>query len=953
MALRFRTIFPYTLPGVLALIGWWWYVTRKRGRESNHDKAKLTTTPEPVTKAGGDHHAATEEHQNVNTTAELTNARERNHDESVGKPSELVPALQVECSEPPDVPVSSSCLLMDGLDTNMEKDARKVLLDPSPRSPEVLFMSNVQGPLQTSPKMEKEGYLHQMMDKISTDPSETRQPSVCNLAKPPVPFPIPNSSVKLEAGEDNDDVLPNLSSAASTESEQPVSDHHTMERPEPEGENAGNLSEPPCFKTALGNVSTSPFLIPTGLRQESEQESQAQKDTTFTKNGLPADLVEKSVDLDEIEEAAAGLISEVITAAKQELFSSQLDLCAGGVCSVGAVGSKLVTPTVDMPVLSKVEDVQDGEQVGGEVRQVAEEKHLMSETDIAQKNVLPKERAVGDFNKLDCEHDRHQFKAELPSSIVSRKSLEEAKLTAEDSGCHSEDGAGGEELPESGATLHRLINHEDSLNNCVVTKVNSELSCEEKHMEPKTVQRESGTKASDPRECIKAVHRDKSQTFTEELQPAATFPPQELNATAEDSDCSVCHSDGVEGEDQLHAVVTRTLENQETDAQHNSVTGESSFEQEPSHRHRPQGHQGTKLTYANGGRAEEGADGNAQLLLEMEFDHSGGSDVNSMDSNDSGCTAGGVDGQSKDGAALNTTSDKTELTIWEIQVPKHLVGRLIGRQGRYVSFLKQTSGAKIYISTLPYTQDFQICHIEGNQQQVDKALNLIGKKFKELDLRNLYVPPPPPLTLPSLPITSWLMLPDGVTVDVLVVNIVNAGHMFVQQHTHPTCHVLRNMDQQMFLLYSQPGIPTLTPPLEVGIICAAPAVDGAWWRAQVVAYFEETNEVEIRYVDYGGYERVKIEALRQIRSDFVSLPFQGTEVLLDNIMPLPGEDHFSEEANTAMDEMTRGAALLAQVTGYDNSGVPLIHLWSIVGEEVLFINRILVEKGHAQWIENY
>lgn len=44
---------------------------------------------------------------------------------------------------------------------------------------------------------------------------------------------------------------------------------------------------------------------------------------------------------------------------------------------------------------------------------------------------------------------------------------------------------------------------------------------------------------------------------------------------------------------------------------------------------------------------------------------------------------------------------------------QHLVGRLIGKQGRYVSFLKQTSGAKIYISALPYTQNVQICHIEG------------------------------------------------------------------------------------------------------------------------------------------------------------------------------------------------------------------------------------------------
>ncbi|XP_038670458.1 A kinase (PRKA) anchor protein 1b [Scyliorhinus canicula] len=937
MALRFRTIFPYTLPGVLALIGWWWYVTRKRGRESSRDKAKPTTAPEPVAKAGGEHRVAAEDHQNFITVAEVTNVRERNPDERRVKPPGSVPALRVESAEPPDLPGSVSYLLTDGLDASMRKDAQKVLLDPSPRSPEVLFMSNVQSPLQTSPKVEKESCLHQLLDKISIDPSETRQRLVCDMVKSPAPFPVPNSSVNLEAEVGNGDVLPNLSSAVSTKCEQPVSDHHTMERPEPEGENAGQLSEPPCFKSTLSGVSISPFLISTRLCQGPEQESQSLKEASLS-NSLPADPAEKGGDLDEIEEAAAGLISEVISAAKQEFVSSQLDPCAGG------AGSESATPAVDAPVSSEAEDSQIGEQVGGEARQVSDKRHPVGnlvETDIAQKNVYKKEKGLGDSAKLDCERARRQFNAELPASVASsRKSVDEASLAAEDSGCHSEDGAGGEDVLEGGAALRSLTKNEDSLNNCVVTKVNSELSCEEKLAEPRAAPGESGS--------VKAAHRDRSPSSTQEPQPAAAFPSEELNATAENSDCSVCPSDGAEGEDLLCTMVARAPENQKADAHHNSLTEGSSLEQDPKHRHRPLGQPGTKLTYANGVRAEEGADGNAQLLLEMEFDHSGGSDVNSMDSNDSGCNAGGVEG-----AALNATPDKTELTVWEIQVPKHLVGRLIGKQGRYVSFLKQTSGAKIYISTLPYTQDFQICHIEGNQQQVDKALSLIGKKFKELDLRNLYVAPPPPMTLPSLPITSWLMLPDGVTVDVLVVNIVNAGHMFLQQHTHPTCHVLRNMDQQMFLLYSQPGIPTLTPPLEVGIICAAPAVDGAWWRAQVVAYFEETNEVEIRYVDYGGYERVKIEALRQIRSDFVSLPFQGTEVLLDNIMPLPGEDHFSEEANAAMDGMTHGAALLAQVTGYDNSGVPLINLWSIVGEEVLFLNRILVEKGHAQWIENY
>lgn len=33
----------------------------------------------------------------------------------------------------------------------------------------------------------------------------------------------------------------------------------------------------------------------------------------------------------------------------------------------------------------------------------------------------------------------------------------------------------------------------------------------------------------------------------------------------------------------------------------------------------------------------------------------------------------------------------------------------------------------------------------------------------------------------------------------------------------------------------------------------------------MVAAYEDTNEVEIRYVDYGGYKRVKVDVLRQIR----------------------------------------------------------------------------------------
>lgn len=73
---------------------------------------------------------------------------------------------------------------------------------------------------------------------------------------------------------------------------------------------------------------------------------------------------------------------------------------------------------------------------------------------------------------------------------------------------------------------------------------------------------------------------------------------------------------------------------------------------------------------------------------------------------------------------------------------------------------------------------------------------------------------------------------------------------------HIECLFHRKSMLQLYLLFLS---------CAVGVICAAPGAEGAWWRAQVITFYKETSEVEIRYVDYGGYDRVKVESLRQIR----------------------------------------------------------------------------------------
>ena len=66
-------------------------------------------------------------------------------------------------------------------------------------------------------------------------------------------------------------------------------------------------------------------------------------------------------------------------------------------------------------------------------------------------------------------------------------------------------------------------------------------------------------------------------------------------------------------------------------------------------------------------------------------------------------------------------------------------------------------------------------------------------------------------------------------------------------------------------------------PVVLNSVCAAPC-EGGWYRCQIVSYDEETNSCDVKYLDYGGYASLSVDSLKQIRTDFLSLPFQAIEV---------------------------------------------------------------------------
>lgn len=51
---------------------------------------------------------------------------------------------------------------------------------------------------------------------------------------------------------------------------------------------------------------------------------------------------------------------------------------------------------------------------------------------------------------------------------------------------------------------------------------------------------------------------------------------------------------------------------------------------------------------------------------------------------------------------------------------------------------------------------------------------------------------------------------------------------------------------------------------------------------------DESKLCDVKFVDYGGYMTMPVSLLRQIRFDFVNLPFQAAECYLAGVKPANG-----------------------------------------------------------------
>jgi A-kinase anchor protein 1 len=133
----------------------------------------------------------------------------------------------------------------------------------------------------------------------------------------------------------------------------------------------------------------------------------------------------------------------------------------------------------------------------------------------------------------------------------------------------------------------------------------------------------------------------------------------------------------------------------------------------------------------------------------------------------------------------------------------------------------------------------QICTVEGRRDQINKCLQMLRRRFPPSRFPDLNLKPvlPPPVLPPSpvdplggpqptpvrvspplhhvCPVVLQLSLPESVRCEAVLSAMVDAGHFFLQQPTHPSFASLERLDYYMLGIYSQTvGIPELPKPCD-------------------------------------------------------------------------------------------------------------------------------------------
>jgi hypothetical protein len=113
--------------------------------------------------------------------------------------------------------------------------------------------------------------------------------------------------------------------------------------------------------------------------------------------------------------------------------------------------------------------------------------------------------------------------------------------------------------------------------------------------------------------------------------------------------------------------------------------------------------------------------------------------------------------------------------------------------------------------------------------------------------------------------------------------------------------------------------------------------DDKWYRCQVVSYNPATDSCDVKFVDHGGYTTVSASDLRQLKSEFLRLPFQAIEVYFAHIKPADTEIEIDIAS-----EILFNTAISLQLVGQAEDGLSMVQAYYYDGDFVnLFTQEVI------------
>jgi len=206
-----------------------------------------------------------------------------------------------------------------------------------------------------------------------------------------------------------------------------------------------------------------------------------------------------------------------------------------------------------------------------------------------------------------------------------------------------------------------------------------------------------------------------------------------------------------------------------------------------------------------------------------------------------------------------------------------------------------------------------------------------------------------------------VQLPAGKMATAIMTAINSPAHFFIQLPETSTFQHLSRLEDCMYYVYEKmqdrvPKVPLKS--IEVGLVCVTKQND-KYYRIQVVSYDISNDCCEVKFLDYGGTEKVDISEMWQIRQDFLNLPFQAVECYLSNVIPPPSYTDWPFESIVHLEELIRGKTLSCREIGVTHEdSIPIVQLYITYSDEdsgeleTRLINKELVDRGAAQWVEN-